>query len=867
LVPPVGSGATFFYYDGWNLVQEGSSGASASRNYVHGARVDEIVKQITPGNWSERYFHYEARGHCAFQTDPSGNIMEQYDFDAFGWPYFYDASGYDLGYSPFGNRFLFTGREWLQYDAFGQPGQFKDERGNTTYLTYQWGPMKKLATVTTKRSKDAGGIEDQRTTFSFDLMGRLLQTNFPDMSYEQNTYKYGQLMSSRTRKGQWKFIHYDVRGREDSNSWQNLNGNCDLATDNGAAACITREWDAANRLSRIRNKVSTINYTYDDASQVWTESDTVTGAPDTANLIYLRYPDGGMAHVHYPNGVWVRHDYTARGQLKRVYDSAVGWKVPVEYSYLSDGKVSYADYADNTHTDYRYDPRGFTSFFLTFKRSSGGQEIYRRNYYRDERDRITAIQRGTSNPANLMENGRGDHFWYDEEGQLVESYYGALDPANNPHDPGRSDFYSYDELGNRKGQNYLPTRGWTTFTRKDNGLNQYGWWYPMPAFYDQDLSGWGSAGLANGVLMQDGNITAGYNALNQMVMVQGHSQAGTSNWTFFGYDPLGRRVQQWVGQLANLIPPVGSGATFFYYDGWNLAQEGSSGASASRNYVHGARVDEIVKQITPGNWSERYFHYEARGHCAFQTDPSGNIMEQYDFDAFGWPYFYDAGGNNLGYSLFGNRFLFTGREWLSDLKLYDFRNRMYQPELGRFMQPDPKEFAAGDYNLYRYCHNDPVNKIDPTGLLEFEIRGDLYFTLKVNEQLQTLESRPMGFSYLQELRDSPFRQIIIPGPVNATLPLDGPNSMNGGGSGSLYRLNPLSSEGGRDSKGDTTRPPFVGAGHEIAGHGIENKRGEAKPSALDKKTDRIPASERDAVQRENEIRKEHGVPERLDYRR
>jgi uncharacterized protein RhaS with RHS repeats len=42
---------------------------------------------------------------------------------------------------------------------------------------------------------------------------------------------------------------------------------------------------------------------------------------------------------------------------------------------------------------------------------------------------------------------------------------------------------------------------------------------------------------------------------------------------------------------------------------------------------------------------------------------------------------------------------------------------MYQPELGRFMQPDPKEFGAGDYNLYRYCHNDPVNKSDPNGLI------------------------------------------------------------------------------------------------------------------------------------------------------
>jgi RHS repeat-associated protein len=69
-----------------------------------------------------------------------------------------------------------------------------------------------------------------------------------------------------------------------------------------------------------------------------------------------------------------------------------------------------------------------------------------------------------------------------------------------------------------------------------------------------------------------------------------------------------------------------------------------------------------------------------------------------------------ATGTNLAASAeWGNRFLFTGREWLKDLKVYDYRNRIYQHELGRFLQPNPKQFAAGDYNLYRYCHNDPVN--------------------------------------------------------------------------------------------------------------------------------------------------------------
>jgi RHS repeat-associated protein len=139
-------------------------------------------------------------------------------------------------------------------------------------------------------------------------------------------------------------------------------------------------------------------------------------------------------------------------------------------------------------------------------------------------------------------------------------------------------------------------------------------------------------------------------------------------------------------------------------------------------------VDEIVWSYNTFTGEQAFHQYDARGHCTLLTDSGGNVLEQYEFDAFGWPHFYNASGNEIGaydpvqnlwegYSQFGNRFLFTGREWISDLKVYDYRNRMYQPELGRFLQPDPKEFAAGDYNLYRYCHNDPINKSDPFGLV------------------------------------------------------------------------------------------------------------------------------------------------------
>src|SRR6266404_7726108 len=309
----------------------------------------------------------------------------------------------------------------------------------------------------------------------------------------------------------------------------------------------------------------------------------------------------------------------------------------------------------------------------------------------------------------------------DAEGELTDAYYGAADPLNNPNNPGREDHFYYDALGNRRSWDYIASGWqWMNFTRKDNGLNQYrAWWNYSIINYDDDIgNGWGAPGAANGVLMQDGWITGGFNALNQPMLIGSSATWATGNWMWFGYDPLGRCVKRWYAQGDGSAP---SGASYMYYDGSDLIQEGPDSSSASRSYVHGARVDEVVAQITPSNNWIRYFHYDANGNCTLQTDLSGNIVEQYDYDAFGQPYFYDANGaamtvNGQPGSVWGNRFLFTGREWLSDLKLYDYRNRLYNPELGRFMQPDPKEFGAGDYNLYRYCHNDPVNKNDPTGL-------------------------------------------------------------------------------------------------------------------------------------------------------
>ena len=78
------------------------------------------------------------------------------------------------------------------------------------------------------------------------------------------------------------------------------------------------------------------------------------------------------------------------------------------------------------------------------------------------------------------------------------------------------------------------------------------------------------------------------------------------------------------------------------------------------------------------------------------------MLEKYTYDAFGTPKITDASGNVLAESAWDNRFMFTGREYLSTIGIYDYRNRMYSPLIGRFLQNDPLGFNAGDNNIYRY---------------------------------------------------------------------------------------------------------------------------------------------------------------------
>ena len=76
-------------------------------------------------------------------------------------------------------------------------------------------------------------------------------------------------------------------------------------------------------------------------------------------------------------------------------------------------------------------------------------------------------------------------------------------------------------------------------------------------------------------------------------------------------------------------------------------------------------------------------------------------------------------------SNFGNRFMFTGREYDTETSNYYYRARYYSPKLGRFLQPDPIKYESG-LNLYTYCLNNPVIWKDPLGLWQVTVAGGYY---------------------------------------------------------------------------------------------------------------------------------------------
>ena len=124
-----------------------------------------------------------------------------------------------------------------------------------------------------------------------------------------------------------------------------------------------------------------------------------------------------------------------------------------------------------------------------------------------------------------------------------------------------------------------------------------------------------------------------------------------------------------------------------------------------RTILRYIRGSELIARNTDA--VRTYYHYasDEMGNITHVTDEEGNILNRYEYDAWG--------NLTLEEEQVSNRLKYTGEQFDAITQQYYLCARFYNPALARFIQEDT--YRGDGLNLYVYCANNPVRYVDPSG--------------------------------------------------------------------------------------------------------------------------------------------------------
>ncbi len=166
----------------------------------------------------------------------------------------------------------------------------------------------------------------------------------------------------------------------------------------------------------------------------------------------------------------------------------------------------------------------------------------------------------------------------------------------------------------------------------------------------------------------------------------------------YRYDPFGRRISKTVDGIT----------TEFFWQGDKLIAEHHK--DKHRSYIYepdSFRPLVMLEGYGPKETKPYHYQLDHLGTPQELTTPEGEIV---------WSAHYRAYGeiSRLDIGKIDNPLRFQGQYFDQESGLHYNRHRYYNPDIGRYLTPDPVKLAGG-VNGYQYAHN-PTGWIDPLGL-------------------------------------------------------------------------------------------------------------------------------------------------------
>jgi len=157
--------------------------------------------------------------------------------------------------------------------------------------------------------------------------------------------------------------------------------------------------------------------------------------------------------------------------------------------------------------------------------------------------------------------------------------------------------------------------------------------------------------------------------------------------------------------------------------------------SIKKTYIYGN--SQIIAQHNGKYDQPKYFYLHDRlGSVRQVINTSGTVKNRYTYKPFGE--LFEAAGEDETEEYVSSPFKFNGQYYDSEIKEYYLRARQLDPHIYRFTSRDPvqsKFEAPMTLHKYLYCENEPLNRIDPWGLVHEPpmLDNNMYATQQVTD--------------------------------------------------------------------------------------------------------------------------------------